>query len=527
MANIKLSTNINKTKYKNNKNDKNIFRNDLFFKATLFVVLTVQSVLTLLMIRIKKIKNINYKLKNESIILMSEIIKFCVSFFFYFNENKFSIKLVSKNIREIIVKEKICMLSLLIPSVLYYIQNIFFFISLSNIPTPLFQLLYQFRILTVVMFSLLILKKKFKNTQILSIIFLFLSLVCLKDYNLNDNHSIYKKETETSLNNNRDKCYLHKEWVDNKLIENTRNKNHLLYFNYKEKSFTSNRALLYFFEESKKRNILQKIMNKNLNKNIFANNKKKFHKIYYINNDIITNSNIDICERDDNICSKGGNNINNYNNKNICHIDNASNNRKFSNIIIGTVTTFLATFTSGFSNVFLEFLYSNCKFPLWFQNMCLSFFTIIISSATKNINLSLIFNKYSKNKFSLNEYEKSYLYKNTKFELFNMKEEKEIENEEILLLQRLKNYFYQYFDSFNEFLYVSFLVFLNSTSGITIAVFIRYIDSISRFFITPISLLINVYISSIYFKDFDFTFNFFISLIFIFLSLFLYSKKNY
>ncbi|CRG97830.1 UDP-N-acetyl glucosamine:UMP antiporter, putative [Plasmodium gallinaceum] len=523
----KYSTRINKTRYKNNGNDKNIFKNDLFFKAALFVVLTVQSVLTLLMIRMKKVKNINYKMKNESIIFLSEIIKFCVSFLFYFNENKFSLKLVSKNVGDIITRKKVYMLSLLVPSTLYYIQNIFFFISLSNIPTPLFQLLYQFRILTVVMFSLLILKKKFRNTQMLSIIFLFLSLVCLKDYNLNDNHPTYKKKINASIDNNTSKCYLYKELVDNNLNERIRNQNNFIYLNHKEKPLSSNRVLSFFFDENKNANIFEKIMNKNINKNILWNNRKKFGEIDYINNDFISNNNINIYESDIKSNNKSNNNFNYYNNRNSFCIDNIdNNNNKIGNILIGTLTTFLATFTSGFSNVYLEFLYSNYRFPFWFQSMCLSFFTIIIGSVTKNIDVHLVFNKYSNNKIPLGEYRRNYLSKDMDFKMSNIEEKKEIKNEEILFLQKLKNYFFQHFDSFNEFIYVFFLIFLHSTGGLTVAVFIKYVDSVSRFFITPISLIINVYISSMYFKDFNFTFNFFISLIFVFFALFLYFKKN-
>ncbi|ETW26965.1 hypothetical protein PFFCH_05606 [Plasmodium falciparum FCH/4] len=77
---------------------KKIYMNNGFIKIMLFIILTFHSILFFFVIRIKKSWNINYKFKNENIIFTTEIVKFIISFFFYFKEHKFSTILVYKTI---------------------------------------------------------------------------------------------------------------------------------------------------------------------------------------------------------------------------------------------------------------------------------------------------------------------------------------------------------------------------------------------------------------------------------------------
>lgn len=248
---------------------KKIYMNNGFIKIMLFIILTFHSILFFFVIRIKKSWNINYKFKNENIIFTTEIVKFIISFFFYFKEHKFSTILVYKSIQDIITKRRLYIVCLIIPSLLYYFQNIFFYISLANIPTPLFQLLYQFRILTVVLFSFIILKKKISYSQKISILFLFLSLACLKDYNINNNdHKIsYDKESKIYpsyhdiIANN---YFLLKDFLFPHMKKNICSKRNIHFHNFNNKIVHINNFLIpYLFHHitKKKKNIFQNIIN--------------------------------------------------------------------------------------------------------------------------------------------------------------------------------------------------------------------------------------------------------------------------
>ncbi|SOV11729.1 UDP-N-acetyl glucosamine:UMP antiporter [Plasmodium gaboni] len=565
---------------------KTIDMNNAFIKIMLFIILTFHSILYFFLIRIKKSENINYKFKNENIIFITEIVKFLISFFFFFREHKFSTILVYKSIKEIITKRRLYIVCLIIPSLLYYFQNIFFYISLANIPTPVFQLLYQFRILTVIIFSFIILKKKISYSQKISVLFLFLSLACLKDYNINDNgHTIsYDKESRTNssyhdiITNN---YFLLKDFLFPRMKKNIWYKRNIHLDNFNNKIVNINNFLIpYLFDHitQKKKNIFQNIINQKSIQN--ENNKLYDHRmnLIYKNRDRGGNispgyEKLEYNKKDTTIPNNNNNNMKNkknyyniysnmyYNfyqhrkykiykylmNYKKLSINNIRHNMKrYPNFFIGLVTTFLSTLTSGFSSVFLEFLYKKYAYSFWFQNMCLAFFTIIFSYFIKNFDFYVFFKNFKKKK----KEKKKLIYDDEQNDtIIKNKNENENKNNKInnnnnnnnssssthiyhnnikhldsnfFLFYIIKNFFFQHFNSLGEFLYLSLLIILNSIGGILIAIFIKYSGSVSRFFVTPVSMLFNIYISSIYFKDFHCTFSFFISLIFVSFSLYFY-----
>lgn len=198
-----------------------------------------------------------------------------------------------------------------------------------------------------------------------------------------------------------------------------------------------------------------------------------------------------------------------------------------NNIIVGIISTFLITFISGFSSVFLEYVYINYKHSFWLQNLFLSFFTIIISLLTKNLTIYFDITK-SQKKDETVKLQKSNRGDHEKRNEQNIKSLTYIplEKTNYHIINKIIYYFYKYFNSFTEFIYVSILIFLNGIGGIITSVYIIYAGSFSKFFITPISLVFNIYISSIYFKDFEFTVNYLVSLVFVFFSLYLFFKDS-
>ncbi|SBS84663.1 UDP-N-acetyl glucosamine:UMP antiporter, putative [Plasmodium ovale curtisi] len=433
---------------------------EFVLKTVLFVILLLHTLLIYTLIRIKKVKNINYKLKDESIIFMSEIMKFIISVFFYFSENKFSIKLVKENVKDIILRKKLYLISLLVPSILYYFQNIFFYISMSNIPTPLFQLLYQFRILVVVIFTFILLKRKIKVTQMIFMTFLFLSLVCLKDYNLG--YNFYTEEKGKKEIISRDISHEFSIFKDSTLAtfrDKFWDKKKILFYSFQNKSLSSNSFVLSLLLSAVKR------------RNVYSNG-------------VTTSCSADMiegCTSGDHLASAhiGNAKLDDRIGKNVpVKINKKEKTYKINNVIVGILTTFLATFTSGFSSVFLESLYINYRNSFWLQNIFLALFTIILSLFTANLNISSFLYKLSKNDLTLEEHSNhnNSLYRSTQNEHF--------------FYDKVKNFFFQYFNSINEFAYICTLIILNSIGGIITSIFIKYVGSFPRFFITPLSLKI-------------------------------------
>ncbi|CAD2094731.1 UDP-N-acetylglucosamine transporter, putative [Plasmodium vinckei brucechwatti] len=503
----------NEEKYKesldNNTKKKDESYDNSLLKITLFFVLLAHTIIIYILIRIKKIKNINCKLKDKSIIFISEIVKLLMSCFFYSKENQFNIKIIKNNLVDIVVNNKLYLIYLMLPSILYYIQNILFYISVSNIPIPLFQLLHQFRIFVVLIFTFLILKKKIKREKFFSILFLFLSLISLKDYGIHfTNYFVrqnYKNTKHIGIFNNTSNHNITKYKLLNQF-------NVLLFYYILQKKTLNkhvlNLPILLLLQKHEKKNIL-----KRLDGEPYSQNSLPLHNNEYYIKQVLQNYKSDESKT---VIPKQFN-------MNTGVIKNMNNN-----IIVGIVSTFSIALISGFSSVFLEYVYINYKHSFWVQNLFLSFFTIIISLLTDNLNIPFDTTKLEKKNITI---------KNQKGNL-NDEEEQNKQNIESFtntpwedikcyIINKIIYYFYKHFNSFNEFIYVSTLIFLNGIGGIITSVYIIYAGSFSKFFITPISLVFNIYISSIYFKDFEFTVNYLVSLVFVSFSLYLFFKDTF
>ncbi|KJP88819.1 hypothetical protein AK88_01509 [Plasmodium fragile] len=485
-------------------------------KVTLFVVLIVHTLLIYLTIKTMKMEKINHKLKEESIIFITEVIKLIISSFFYLQENKFNIKLVRDNITDALTKKRSYVVALTIPSIMYYFQNIFFYISMSSIPMPLFQLLYQFRILVVVIFTYIILKRRVKISQLISIVLLFLSLVCLKDYNpWNDAHNWGSGNVPSKGND----------------VEDLRR---ILFYRVKTKSLNRNTPFVFstLLRELKKRKVSLHMLNKNECPHLLSNadadpaSEKNYYDLVNYSRTVSTRgdkNHVEPCKvrtttRDATPPYGHPSQHEYYHHPHNMVKTNTTQNK----IIIGVLTTFLATFTSGFSSVFLESLYLNYRYSFWFQNMCLAFFTIILSLSTSHLDISSLFRGVPRGGEDV------------------MKENCTNETHRPMCAPRdgqeqpddgpppneVTSFPFNHFNSLREFLYVALLITLNSVGGIITSVYVKHVGSFSRFFVTPFSLLFNTYISSIYFKDFRFTMNYFISLVFVFFSLFFYFRGH-
>jgi UDP-galactose transporter len=104
-------------------------------------------------------------------VLLTEIIKLFLSIvFLYLLDAKSNIR----QLRHIMIHEvfvnKWDWASLTIPSLLYTLQNSLQYISMSQLSAPVFQLLYQMKIVTTAVFSVLLLSKQISMIQWVSIV---------------------------------------------------------------------------------------------------------------------------------------------------------------------------------------------------------------------------------------------------------------------------------------------------------------------------------------------------------------------
>ena len=66
---------------------------------------------------------------------------------------------VSKTLRQDVWEKPTDLLKMAVPACLYVLQNNLNYIAVSNLDGPTFQLLYQLKILTTALFSVLMLKR--------------------------------------------------------------------------------------------------------------------------------------------------------------------------------------------------------------------------------------------------------------------------------------------------------------------------------------------------------------------------------
>eukprot|EP01127_Copromyxa_protea_P001317 TRINITY_DN11340_c0_g1_i1.p1 TRINITY_DN11340_c0_g1~~TRINITY_DN11340_c0_g1_i1.p1 ORF type:complete len:444 (-),score=38.42 TRINITY_DN11340_c0_g1_i1:73-1224(-) len=97
-----------------------------------------------------------------------------------------------------LVQDKMDLLKVSVPSILYAVQNNLLFYALSNLSVPHYQVMYQLKVFTTALFSVALLAKKLTLVKWFALILLFLG-VCVIQLDLNANSSSSEKEGGDSL----------------------------------------------------------------------------------------------------------------------------------------------------------------------------------------------------------------------------------------------------------------------------------------------------------------------------------------
>lgn len=114
-------------------------------------------------------------------VLIAELIKLCLSFViaFVLESPNYSVSAFLKVLYDEVVDSREWF-SLLVPAILYTLQNSLQYYSMSCLSAPVFQVLYQMKIITTAVFSVLILSKSISYYQWLSIFALSLGVALVQ-----------------------------------------------------------------------------------------------------------------------------------------------------------------------------------------------------------------------------------------------------------------------------------------------------------------------------------------------------------
>lgn len=96
------------------------------------------------------------------LILVCEVMKF---FFSCFLEHQYTSGQLVKSMKENIIDVPLDALKIMIPSLLYLLQNTLLYVALSNLSAPLFQVTYQSKLLTTAIVSVIMLQRRYSPKQ--------------------------------------------------------------------------------------------------------------------------------------------------------------------------------------------------------------------------------------------------------------------------------------------------------------------------------------------------------------------------
>ncbi|KAJ3389446.1 hypothetical protein HDU92_001020 [Lobulomyces angularis] len=131
---------------------------------------------------------------SKTAVILSEFLKLVLSILVLTTTNKFSSR------RELVKELKKDSLKLMVPTVLYLLQNNLQYYAVSKLDPTLFQITYQIKIFTTAFFSMLILKKKLNFNQIVALIVLMIGVVLVQF----DDDEVGEESLIKNLNNSSD-----------------------------------------------------------------------------------------------------------------------------------------------------------------------------------------------------------------------------------------------------------------------------------------------------------------------------------
>lgn len=150
-------------------------------------ILVLQNCSLILLLRYSRIEgDISTRYTSSTAVLTSEFLKFLLSLIFVYYENFRRNISISQSNYDIFIASRIEILKISIPAGLYVVQNNLQYISASNLPASIFQVLSQLKIVTTAIFSVLMLSKKLSFQQWAAVVALTCGVALVQYSNTSD-----------------------------------------------------------------------------------------------------------------------------------------------------------------------------------------------------------------------------------------------------------------------------------------------------------------------------------------------------
>ncbi|CAG2178955.1 unnamed protein product, partial [Oppiella nova] len=154
----------------------------LFLKYLSLLVLTIQTTTLVMILRFSRISytpNESHYISSTAIVL-SECIKLVVSLLILALQSNCSSQKVIQLLNNEVVAKPRETAKLLVPALLYTIQNNLLFLALTNLDAATYQVTYQLKILTTALFSVFMLHKRLAVNQWLSLVLLTIGVTLVQ-----------------------------------------------------------------------------------------------------------------------------------------------------------------------------------------------------------------------------------------------------------------------------------------------------------------------------------------------------------
>lgn len=174
------------------------------FRILLLIFMVIQNSSVVLIGRYSRASQTKDKLYVVNhLIIITEVLKLLLALIF---ELKITGGRLYQSIKVYVFNQPLDCLKIMIPSLLYLLQNSLLYVALSNLTAPLFQVTYQSKLLTTAIVSVIMLNRKYNVKQWVCLTFLGfgVAIVVLGETD-NDRNSLKTKIAENSLRIEREK----------------------------------------------------------------------------------------------------------------------------------------------------------------------------------------------------------------------------------------------------------------------------------------------------------------------------------
>ncbi|VDN57091.1 unnamed protein product [Dracunculus medinensis] len=144
---------------------------DLTIKYISLIVLVVQNASQVLIMRYVRTRPREMFLSTVAV-FVTEVVKLVVCFFLVCIEEKGIWKCVWRMYQQII-GQPVDTLKVCLPAIIYVVQNNLLYVAVSNLPAATYMVIYQLKILTTALFTVLILRRRLSILQWIALIILF------------------------------------------------------------------------------------------------------------------------------------------------------------------------------------------------------------------------------------------------------------------------------------------------------------------------------------------------------------------